>query len=412
MVDTSLHSLSSLGTNTGIASTPKKLDKTHASVSLKYRMQDGARKLLPSERVAGCIRRLQPGRTAPDVLYNPGAGTAHYGGCIVCGSVWTCPVCAARISELRRRELTAALARTDKYAVLVTYTVRHNRYDKLSFLLSAFLEAIRSFKSGRWFNDFKSEWGWFGSVRALETTHGSKGWHPHGHELVLLDRPTFDHVEDPHQRAARRAAWRPDINQMQHLMRKRWMDVLPHHGLDCAYEVGIRIVDDSEYVREYVAKFGREPLVERGGKSWTVAHELAKSNVKRSRDFEGGRSPFQLLYDYIEGDKRAGALFAEYAKVFKGRNQLVWSRGLKSELGISDISDEEAAGEIDTRVERLTSLDYWEWQAVCEMGCRGALLEVAKSGDAALVIEFVAKVVYFYKQNMKRSGLADPDIGT
>ena len=74
---------------------------------------------------------------------------------------------------------------------------------------------------------------------------------------------------------------------------------------------------------------------------WGAAEELALSGKKSGR---AGRSPFQLLADYADqNDARAGALFAEFAGVFKGRRQLVWSPGLKKLAGIDEVSDEQAA---------------------------------------------------------------------
>lgn len=35
--------------------------------------------------------------------------TAYYVGLQTCGSIWTCPVCAARISETRRKEVCHAM---------------------------------------------------------------------------------------------------------------------------------------------------------------------------------------------------------------------------------------------------------------------------------------------------------------
>ena len=74
---------------------------------------------------------------------------------------------------------------------------------------------------------------------------------------------------------------------------------------------------------------------------WGAAEELALSGKKSA---PRGAQPFQLLADYADqNDARAGALFAEFAGVFKGRRQLVWSPGLKKLAGIDEVSDEQAA---------------------------------------------------------------------
>src|SRR5256885_17042652 len=50
---------------------------------------------------------------------------------MVCGSVWVCPLCAAKISEHRRVELEQAIARciaTGGAGYLTTYTIAHTQY--------------------------------------------------------------------------------------------------------------------------------------------------------------------------------------------------------------------------------------------------------------------------------------------
>lgn len=40
-------------------------------------------------------------------------GKAFYQGLMACGGVWTCPVCAAKVSERRRQELKEAIRAAD-----------------------------------------------------------------------------------------------------------------------------------------------------------------------------------------------------------------------------------------------------------------------------------------------------------
>jgi hypothetical protein len=61
---------------------------------VKWQLLRTAQALLPHERVAFCMRRVQA--TTVDVLYSPHHQSAHYGGLMVCGSIWVCPLCAAK----------------------------------------------------------------------------------------------------------------------------------------------------------------------------------------------------------------------------------------------------------------------------------------------------------------------------
>ena len=113
-----------------------------------------------------------------------------------------------------------------------------------------------------------------------------------------------------------------------------------------------------------------------------------KSLPCRARSRPRGRSPFQLLADYADqNDARAGALFAEFAGVFKGRRQLVWSPGLKKLAGIDEVSDEQAAEDAvrmadeskhDERVGHFTPKG---WSVVRRH--RAALLKFAELAGAA-----------------------------
>lgn len=104
----------------------------------RWRLQRAAQELLPDERVAFCKRRLQSPMV--EVIYTPEKQSAHYGGLMSCGSVWHCPICAAKISERRRVELEQAIVLCKEMGgvvYLATYTVAHSQHDDLAKLLHA-----------------------------------------------------------------------------------------------------------------------------------------------------------------------------------------------------------------------------------------------------------------------------------
>jgi len=83
--------------------------------------------------------------------WGPGAGrllgavqARWYSGLCVCGHVWDCPVCAAKIAERRRGELRLAMdagAVQGLQPVLTTLTVRHHEGDDLMGLLKGMRQA-------------------------------------------------------------------------------------------------------------------------------------------------------------------------------------------------------------------------------------------------------------------------------
>lgn len=345
-----------LGIRTKLAS-PSRDDKAKK----RFELQTAAARLLPKERVAKCLRDLAHDQTEVVITFSPETDQVHFKGLMACGSLWTCPVCSSKITELRRQELTRAVAAVKAKGLgiaMATYTQRHKKYQKCAELLEAFKQATRRFKSGKRFQSLKTKYGFIGSILALEVTYTEvNGWHVHAHEMMI-----FDHILTGQQIQAAQV-------DFKHL----WVKVAAadwSHGFDL--KAGFDAVGD------YIAKFGREPK----NTGWTMEHEIAKSNVKQAAP--GGRTPFGLLDDYSQGDMDAGALFVEYAKAFKGRKQLHWSRGLRELLGLNEIesTDEELAELPQDDGLPVATLDAatWygvldhvgRWEIVCQVrACKG-----------------------------------------
>ncbi len=326
----------------------------------RFMLQSAARELVPAERVSKCLR--VPVGSGVDVFYAPGVRSAHYGGLQTCGSVWMCPVCAAKISERRRLELEQALAAFDGLVVLATFTVQHCASDRLSTLLDGFLTSLRRLRVGSPWIKIAARFGIAGSVRAFEITHGVNGWHPHAHVLFFLDPGG-------------------DISLFGDALRRRWLSLLDRAGLSASWSVGVDVRAANSTVGGYVAKFGSQ---------WTAAHELTKSVVKRSR--AGGRSVAELLTDYaLNADSAAGSLWREYALLLKGKRHLVWSNGLRSRLlpDVVEKTDEELASEHDEVAIVLATLTLRQWSVVVANDARAELLTVASSGDVVQLIGFL-----------------------
>lgn len=344
-----------------------------SAVLTRFARQAAARRLLPDERVADCLRRPQPGAPHVEIVGQPGQ-SAHYANLLTCARLWTCPVCAARITEQRAQELRQAVLTwtvesESGFVVLLTWTLRHCASDQLADLLRALTGAHRAFKSGAPFQRLRQRYGWFGSTAALETTHGENGWHPHLHELVFFQPLAA-------------TAW----SEFESEAKARWLAVLKRHGRDATWSAGLDIREGDSDVWEYVAKYGKAPEKER----WTIEREVAKGAVKNGRD---GRSAFQLLDDYLQGDERAGDLFLEYAAAFKGKKQLVWSKGLKEALAVTEQSDSEAAAALPDESVLLAQIGLTAWYDVLRLprDVRAELLQVAKYGGFSALRGFLER---------------------
>jgi hypothetical protein len=359
----------------------------------RYAKQNQAASLLPKEAVAGCMRRLQVFRGnseelrgAVTVYHVPATESAHYGGLQTCGSVWHCPICAAKISEKRRQELHSAISQAKEkglQVVMCTYTFRHDRADNLQDILDRFLKAFRASKAGRAAKSTRELYGVKGIIRALEVTYSDKnGWHPHIHELVFLDASS-------------------DVQAYGCEVRNIWENVAQRHGLDMN-EHGFKLDNTDSRVAEYIAKFGKDPSDETVSRytpgtdewsnSWNETCELSKWHIKqgqKERQFNEHCTPFELLEYSRQGDEVAGFLFKCYAYAFKGRRQLYWSAGLKEFFGIKDKTDEELANEQEEKAVALVSLDAENWKIIVANDRRAQLLEAASYGDINRVLGFL-----------------------
>lgn len=334
----------------------------------RYRWQRGAARLLDwSHAVGKC--QWAPIKVAAGVgvaVYSEGeARRSALEGVQRCGAVWVCPVCAARISEVRRAELNALLAwarAEGLHPVMLTLTARHGEGDGLADLLERLKAAKKRLHQLRPWRDLGDE----GTVTATEVTGGGRsGWHPHLHMVVLL------RAASPEAALAAARGLRP-----------AWMTALRSAGLDGA--AAAFDAQGASAAGAYVTK-------------WGAAEEMTLTSGKRGRA-GGGRSPLQLLAAATdEGDRRAAALWREYAAAFRGRRQIVWSRGLKDRAGINAVSDEDAAaGEAEPPAEVVRELvamiehRTWGEGANAARHRRGRIRAAAEDEGAAGVWRVVA----------------------
>ena len=123
---------------------------------------------------------------------------------------------------------------------------------------------------------------------------------------------------------------------------------------------------------------------------WGLDSEIAKSVVKKAKS---GYSPWGLLEAFGTGKAWAGDLFVEYVHAMKGKNQLVWSRGLRDLLGLDEEkTDEEIVVEKDQAAILLASLSWRQWKVILGIDARGEVLEVASNGDPELLRKFLVSI--------------------
>jgi pyrimidine deaminase RibD-like protein len=310
------------------------------------------RLLAKDHRTKKCMRWRIP-RQQLQVLKGAKSGKAFYHGLQVCASVWSCPICASKISERRRLEVIAAVRQAEALGLkvfLLTLTVPHGLGDDVNLIIKQMTKAWMKLWSGKASVAFKRALGHFGHIRALEVTHGQNGFHPHFHALVFyhpdqLLPGTWENFPALWQKYAARAG-------------------LPLPSLDR----GCRI-DTGDKIAAYVAK-----------SVWGLESELTKGQVKKGKN--GSRSPLDLLRDYKAGDLKAGALWSVYAVAFHGKKSLMWSCGLKKLLSLAELTDEEIANQPDDEPARLMALlGERHWPYILKHRLEAHMLDLAETDE-------------------------------
>lgn len=319
-------------------------------------------------RVTKCART--PISSDVVVLKSPDVDYSYYGNLFTCGSVWTCPVCASKITERRKEQLNSILdlhADAGGFTLMVTLTFRHSKFDNLSKMLgkgdrkSGFRAALQSFRYSESYRSLLRSIGYVGMIRALEVTYSSRnGWHPHTHELFLLDGSV-----DPKTVI--------ELFSSKSIFRA-WLSACRKAGLGLPNEkYGINVVF-AVNPSDYLQKFGYD-------QKWSVSSELTKQHLKSGK--LSSLTPFDFLRLSDTDFVKYRTLFSEYASAFYGASQLYFSRGLLKIFGVASVSDEELAlDDFDnSRIVIRISKDDWRRILALPFDLRFDILRNADLGD-------------------------------
>ncbi|MBS4040102.1 MAG: protein rep [Flavobacteriales bacterium] len=310
---------------------------------------------------------------------------AHYTGTVICGSPWACPVCASKIQTRRAIEIQEAFKwayRDKKYQMMmVTLTFPHGIDDDLGDMLEKVKLAMVYFRKGENYDKFKKSIDYQGMIKATEITWGKiNGWHPHTHELQIVKYDT-DEKEQERIKAF-------ILNQWEKACTKAGL--LKHGSIMNFRKVAVDIIFHAKD-SDYLAKLNH---VE---KAWGADKEMASATTKKGR--ATGFTPWQLL-EQSDGNEQYRNLFLEYALRMKGKKQLVWSRGLKKKVGITEKTDEELAKEQTSESDLLALFTAEQWRIIIRNKDRAYIQYLAVSQG----FEGLAKYFESYK-----SVLIEPD---
>ena len=333
----------------------------------RMELQRGAAALTPNLRVAHCL--WTPTGNQVDLLKRQ--DDARFSGVQTCGSVWSCPCCSARISEVRRRELRqleewAGSPRQGLRLVMMTLTARH-RSRPLRDMVDRLAKAKRRMQNRKAWQRLRQDGQLFGTVSVREATHGeAHGWHPHYHVLCLVRADSDEAAQE-----------------LLEPMRAGWLDCLRKEGLTGTARRAFDL-QNGDAVSAYISKHGRDEEDRKSAaearSAWGISEEMTLGRNKRGKA-GGSRSPWQILRDGVSGDEASAKLWQEYALVMHGRRQQVWSNGLKLACGVIDIEDEEAAEGEEFTEDQDETIATWssaDWRRVRHR--RAQLLAAAERG--------------------------------
>ncbi|WP_368924386.1 protein rep [Comamonas aquatica] len=307
-------------------------------------------------RTINCKHALNSNSQMVAVDFN--SKNAFYTGLQTCGSVWTCPICAARITEVRRQEIATAIDEAYKLgyqSAMITFTFPHKNTMSLEDALDKQSKALALFRKGNVWDTYKKKINFLGLIRALEVTHGSNGWHPHTHELWFID---------------------PKVNG------KAFKAFVLNRWIDCLKKVGLLPQNPSKQQLEAVKKHSVDVKMNckasdyiakaDSSANWGIDRELAKAANKGKGK---GLHPFELL---AEDTPKNQGLFIEFVQAIKGKSQLFWSHGLKEKLGINQLTDEEIAENEEDDEEPIHNKQIYftekEWKLILNKEYRAQIL--------------------------------------
>ena len=288
---------------------------------------------------------------------------AFFSGLVTCGSVWSCPVCAAKVQERRREEIAKAIDwayESKLQPVMVTLTFPHRSWNQLDTLLAQQTDALHRLRAGAPWTRVKNWAGYQGLIRALELTHGVNGWHPHTHEIWMVR----DDLDASELKAKVLARWQASCVRAGLLdpNDKAQIEAFQAHAVD---------VKGNCSASDYLAK-------QDDSKHWGADREMSKASSKAGR--AKGIHAFGLLDLARTGCTRSADLFVSYSLSMRGKRQLFWSAGLKGKVGIDDLTDETLAEQEREEADMLGQLDHDDWHTVRQAGARAAVLDAAEDG--------------------------------
>ncbi|MDD5754539.1 MAG: hypothetical protein PHN45_07290, partial [Methylococcales bacterium] len=245
----------------------------------RFSLQKVMAVLLPKFRVSKCLNVVQTNSLGIRVFKSVEHGTISLSNLQTCGSVWHCPICAAKITERRRVEMNQAIIshiEAGGSVSFVTRTTPHYKTDSLFKIRTKFSKADGYLKNHRSYRKVMKLHGVsLGSIKAKElTVSDANGWHLHVHEVYFHDAGAFKGAA-----VSTNPEYVAFLETFRAGLYKRWKAAAVKAGFEEPSEEHGLQVQNGDFAADYVAKWGVEPTQS----NWDASSELTKAHLKNSK---------------------------------------------------------------------------------------------------------------------------------
>ena len=346
-------------------------------------------------------------------------GSMSYQGVMCCHNIWGCPICARKISELRKKGLSDLITAHFKQfgAGTITaslFTIPHGLGDDLVDIKARLLKALYQMTQSGSYKAFMKKLGYCGISRALEVTFSlSNGFHPHIHVLHFFEKELSP----------------DDQILLWETFFAMWTKFLLKHGFKAPSREAFgckKIANDEKTISDVAGYFAKmesdvndddimsylrkhqdvRSVKNSQGRTitgWQTEHEMTKWHLKKAQ--QDGENYRYSMFDFIRGYSiaktngdqetaaRFRALWLSYRKAFKGSTQL-FTRHKHFKISELESTDEELSNQQpeDNQAKVVYQIPFEIWLLVVYMGARGSVLESARMGGAEKVEKTLAVI--------------------
>ena len=288
-------------------------------------------------------------------------------GVVHCGSISSCPVCAAKIRNARTVIYSESAARwlaDGNSLLMVTLTFPHYAGMPLAPMWDMVSKGASHLTSSQRWRDLRKAFGgqiWY--RRALEQTYGVNGWHPHCHMLIYIRGELGGRgLADVHRHFTEEWA--------------RWVTRNGYGLPSGVHGVKVEACASGPDAGSYIVK---------SQDGHPVGAELTRGDLKSGKK---SWTPFDILRAYRRAEDAGDvgeadelrALWREFEQAAKGRRIITESRGLKKVLGEDDVTDQELADEEVRDHEDIGEITGATWRQVCERELEAPVFEALVTG--------------------------------